>query len=269
MERHNARVRARVLDACGEVLSESGFEETTVGAVAERVGLARSSVYRHFPDKESLLFEYMEARVAKFAQTLKAEVDAEPDAASRLRRLVIGELRRFADEPAVGLSEVAESLTGEGRARMLACFEPLREILWSILEQGRREGTMDAFDIRQAIDVVFACIDVFRVRLARERIDPDSIADDVADFVLRGLGVSRTRLRSSGRGKRARAGTERRTGSATPPRSKDRSVAEKPSRATSAYAATFPPSPAANQPGTRFSGARLPSELQSAEIRFG
>ena len=202
MERHNARVRARVLDAWGDVLNDSGFEEATVAEVAARAGLARSSVYRHFPDKESLFFEYVEDRVTAFVEALRADIAAESDAASRLRRLVVRELYRFADAPAISVSDVPESLSREGRARLLACFAPLRELVREILEQGRREGTLGpALDTDSAVEVVFACIDVFRVRLARQWIEPDAIADDIADFVLRGLGapVSRRTAARPGR----------------------------------------------------------------------
>jgi hypothetical protein len=58
--------------------------------------------------------------------------------------------------------------------------------------------------VDEAIDVVFACIEVFRVRLQKEWVSADEIADDVADFVLRGLGATRTGAgRSRGQGAKA------------------------------------------------------------------
>jgi AcrR family transcriptional regulator len=189
-EDRKAAVRRRVLDAWGELLAGKGYGETTVADVATRAGLARSSVYRYFPDKEALFFAYIEDRITAFVVALRADVNAEQDAPSRLRRLVIGELRRFSESPEIGLSDVPELLSREGRGRLLACFQPLRDLVEEILEQGRSEGSLPALDVDKALPVVFACIDVFRVRLARQWIDPDAIADDVADFVLRGLGSS-------------------------------------------------------------------------------
>ncbi len=191
-------VRRRVLDAWGELLAGRGYGETTVGDVANRAGLARSSVYRYFPDKEALFFAYMEDRITAFVVALRADVFAEQDAPSRLRRLVIGELRRFSESPEIGLSHIPELLSREGRGRLLACFQPLRDLLEEILEQGRSEGSLPALDVEKALPIVFACIDVFRIRLARQWIDPDTIADDIADFVLRGLGSPRTTTAGSG-----------------------------------------------------------------------
>jgi AcrR family transcriptional regulator len=192
-----AMVRHRVLDAWGELLAGNGYGETTIADVAHRAGLARSSVYRYFPDKEALFFAYIEDRIAAFVVALRADVDAERDAPSRLRRLVIGELRHFAESPEIGLSDVPELLSREGRDRLQACFQPLRDLFGEILEQGRSEGSLPALDVDKALPIVFACIDVFRVRLARQWIDPDAITDDIADFVLRGLGSPGTGDRPS------------------------------------------------------------------------
>jgi AcrR family transcriptional regulator len=199
MHRHTSKVRTQLLTAWGEVLAEYGYDAATVGDVATRAGMARSSVYRYFPDKEALFFAYVEDRVAAFVEALRIEVDTEGDAASRLRRLVVGELQRFGDSADVSLSDVPETLSREGRERLLACFAPLRDLARDVLEQGRREGSLGVLGVDEAIDVVFACIEVFRVRLQKEWVSADEIADDVAEFVLRGLGATRTR-RSPGQG---------------------------------------------------------------------
>ena len=189
MHRHNERTRAKVLDAYGSVLAEQGFESATMAEAAERAGMARSSVYRHFPDKESLFFSYLEDRVTAFVEALSHDVPPDRDATDRLRRLVVAELRRF-DEIPVAITDVPESLTREGRVRLQNCFEPLRALAREILEQGRREGSMGALEADNALDLVFACIDASRAQLARQFADPDAIAGDIADFVLRGLGVT-------------------------------------------------------------------------------
>ncbi len=57
-----AYTRSVVLAATAEILAEQGFERLTVEAVAERSGVARSTIYRNFPDRKDLLtagFEQM------------------------------------------------------------------------------------------------------------------------------------------------------------------------------------------------------------------
>ena len=48
------RTSARIVDAAEELHGTLGPAKTTVSAIAERAGVTRATVYRHFPDDESL-----------------------------------------------------------------------------------------------------------------------------------------------------------------------------------------------------------------------
>lgn len=48
------RTRARIVDAAEVLHAEMGPAGTTISAIAERAGVTRATVYRHFPDDESL-----------------------------------------------------------------------------------------------------------------------------------------------------------------------------------------------------------------------
>ncbi len=174
----------------GSLLAEQGYGATTLADVADGAGLVRSSVYRYFPDKEALFFAYVEERIASFVDELRREVAAAEDAPGRMRRLIVGELRRFSTSPEIVRADVPEALSREGRERLLRCFEPLRELTREIIEQGRQDGSLPALDAEKALPLVFACVEVFRDSLASQWLEPEAIAGDIADFVLRGLGGS-------------------------------------------------------------------------------
>jgi AcrR family transcriptional regulator len=50
-----------VLEVAGEVLAEEGREGFTIDAVARRSGVARTTIYRHWPDLGDLLYDTMRA----------------------------------------------------------------------------------------------------------------------------------------------------------------------------------------------------------------
>lgn len=52
---HTARTRQRIVEAAVALHLERGPAQTSVGAIAERAGVNRVTVYRHFPDTRSLL----------------------------------------------------------------------------------------------------------------------------------------------------------------------------------------------------------------------
>jgi len=48
------RTRARIVDAAESLHASVGPAQATISAIAERAGVTRATVYRHFPDDESL-----------------------------------------------------------------------------------------------------------------------------------------------------------------------------------------------------------------------
>lgn len=51
------RTRRVVVQAAAELAAEDGFARTTIDAIAERSGVARSTIYRHWPDRADLFAE--------------------------------------------------------------------------------------------------------------------------------------------------------------------------------------------------------------------
>ena len=58
------RTRNVVLDATAALIGEVGFGRATIEAVAERSGVARSTIYRHWPDRTDLLAEAVDCKIA-------------------------------------------------------------------------------------------------------------------------------------------------------------------------------------------------------------
>ncbi len=78
-----------IVDAVNRLLAEKGFDLMTVDAVAAEVGIAKASLYKHFPSKEALAAEAMKRLLQRSLDRL-AEIEAEglPDAVSRLKAAV-------------------------------------------------------------------------------------------------------------------------------------------------------------------------------------
>jgi AcrR family transcriptional regulator len=51
------RTRRVVLDAAAELIGECGFGRASIEAISERSGVARSTIYRHWPERSELLLQ--------------------------------------------------------------------------------------------------------------------------------------------------------------------------------------------------------------------
>jgi AcrR family transcriptional regulator len=58
--------RARVLRVAGELFYEHGFRAVGIDLIIERAGVAKATLYRHFPTKDELIAAYLDAANTRF-----------------------------------------------------------------------------------------------------------------------------------------------------------------------------------------------------------
>src|SRR5438309_9607886 len=81
-EKQRQEREALILKAAEEILSEKGYHETSMDEIAARVGVAKGTVYLHFPSKEDLVVAIFARDMQQFLQAV--EVAIEGAAASEL-----------------------------------------------------------------------------------------------------------------------------------------------------------------------------------------
>ncbi|MFC2153638.1 TetR/AcrR family transcriptional regulator, partial [Actinomycetota bacterium] len=57
------RTRTVVMRTAIDIVAERGFQGASIDAIAQRSGVARSTIYRHWPDKSDLLLEAIGAAI--------------------------------------------------------------------------------------------------------------------------------------------------------------------------------------------------------------
>lgn len=139
------RTRRDVLAAARQVLLDEGWERVTVSRVAERSGYARTTLYRHWPQRLDLLRDLIEdeARLAHTTPTgdLRTDLVAELEAfrtamtSAGLGRMMIaiGQQARDDDE----LAELSQWMRADG-------LRVLEEILAGAAARGELTHHLDA-----------------------------------------------------------------------------------------------------------------------------
>ena len=67
----------RILDAAEDLFAEKGYSATSLGDVADRVGIRSPSLYNHFKNKEALYRAVLERLLSDFAEPMQ-ELDSAP-----------------------------------------------------------------------------------------------------------------------------------------------------------------------------------------------
>jgi AcrR family transcriptional regulator len=72
--------RERILAAAYELFSRDGLRAVGIEAIIARSGVARMTLYRHFPSKEALVIAFLDRREQRWTRGwLQAEVEARTD----------------------------------------------------------------------------------------------------------------------------------------------------------------------------------------------
>jgi AcrR family transcriptional regulator len=78
-------VRDRILEASYELFSRRGIRAVGVDELIERAGVAKASLYRHFPSKDDLIVAFLRRRDERWRAWLRTEVERHPGPAARAR----------------------------------------------------------------------------------------------------------------------------------------------------------------------------------------
>ena len=70
-EKQRQEREALILQAAEEVLTEKGYYETSIDEIAARVGIAKGTVYLHFPSKEDLVVAIFERDMHKLVELVE------------------------------------------------------------------------------------------------------------------------------------------------------------------------------------------------------
>lgn len=134
-----ARTRRDVLAAAREVMLEEGWERVTLARVAERSGYARTTLYRHWPQRLDLLRDLIGEEVRLLHTTpagdLREDLIAEMEAfqaaltTSGLGRMMIAIGQQARDDPEV--AELNRTLRAEGSS-----------VLDDVIESAVRRGEL-------------------------------------------------------------------------------------------------------------------------------
>ncbi|QGG93938.1 TetR/AcrR family transcriptional regulator [Actinomarinicola tropica] len=174
-----ARSRAAVLGATVDLLLEGGIHDVSVDAIAERAGVSKATIYRHWETRQAIIIEALDHMKARH------EV---PDTGLLRDDLVamLGQLVAHVASPAasvfaslVGAAEHDPELADMRQAFARARSEPMRGLIVRGIERGELPADVD-------VEVLLASLvgPIFYLRLARGEAVPGHWPADIVDAVL-------------------------------------------------------------------------------------
>ncbi|WP_232532913.1 MULTISPECIES: TetR/AcrR family transcriptional regulator [Ramlibacter] len=133
-----------IIQSVNRLLAEKGFDAMTVDEVASAVGIAKASLYKHFPSKEDLAAAAM-VRVMRRAQQFLQDIEAGLSVCDKLKAVVRWTLQvQLAGQmPALPSQNSSLRVALLGNPDYLAALTAISGVLGAWIEAGQRDGTLD------------------------------------------------------------------------------------------------------------------------------
>jgi len=188
--------RDQIMDTARRLFGERGTTEVSMDEIASEAGVARSTVYVYFSNRDDLLRACVQSMYDRLTETIGLIVSDDASPAERLRLLVLGVLERIDESPSFfRLAMATQATAGEESAAVGGVLMMIGLDMIRVLEELVVAG-MAAGDFRSDLDADRAVVLVgqqiygaLSVRAGEpEPIPAAQAADEICDFVRRGLG---------------------------------------------------------------------------------
>jgi AcrR family transcriptional regulator len=136
VEEHRRAVRDATLDATAKLVAGQGLASVTMSKIAAEAGIGRATLYKYFPDLESILIAWHERQVASHLEQLARARDQAGSPGQQLEAVLQAYALMTRDRPhGTDLSALLHGSEHIGRAHRL-----LTHLIEDLLAQAARNG---------------------------------------------------------------------------------------------------------------------------------
>jgi AcrR family transcriptional regulator len=180
--------RTELTRQAARLFAEKGYHGTSIGDLAQAMGVQKGSLYAHISSKEDLLYETMREGAAAFHAALDAVPDGVPPT-EKIRLALRGHLRVVAEQLEVATVFVREwrYLEGERREEILSERRRYEERFRALFREGRELGGLRT-DLDEASAVLLTLSAAnWAYTWLRPGYDTDELADRFYALLLDGI----------------------------------------------------------------------------------
>jgi AcrR family transcriptional regulator len=192
--RDNDRVQRRrdeILDEAAPVFASRGYRQMDVQELADRVGVAKGTVYNYFASKEALFLDTVDRVMRRLQGAVREAADGEADALERIAAAVRAHLAFFDRHPAfVELLILERAEFKDRRTPTYFRYKEANEDRWRRLaEQLIRDGRLRRMPVDRMLDVISDLLygAIFTNAFAGRDKSFEQQAEDVLDVVWHGI----------------------------------------------------------------------------------
>jgi AcrR family transcriptional regulator len=158
-EKQKSETRKRqIAGAAMSLIARQGVKGLSVAAVARKVGLVPSALYRHFKGKEEILEATIELVRDLIAENVRSVRRESPQPLDQLKRLMMRHIQMIQEFQAIPRIVFSDEISASHPLRRTGIYNIIREILGQVAEmvaQGQRQGQIKPDLCPETVSVMF------------------------------------------------------------------------------------------------------------------
>jgi len=182
----------QIIEAAVRVFARKGYYNSRVSDIAREAGIAAGTIYLDFKTKDDILVTLFRDKMTEFVGALRKAIAGEPDAASKVRRLVSLHFSMLEENP--DLAEVVQVELRQGqkffRGASSQEIGAYFALIGSVLEEGVAERRFRSdLPVKVATKMLFGAMDQMATSwvLGKRGYQLVDTADAVAEIFLQGV----------------------------------------------------------------------------------
>jgi len=177
-----------MIKIAAKLFSQKSFHDVTMDEIAEKVGVAKGTIYLYFSSKDNLYLEILEHTFDSIESLLEKEVNTDflaPDKLKKVLAIVINFYRENIDvlkilsRDETHLIQEHHDLTEKWRRRRIELYE-------KIIEKGIKEGSFKTGNTELAALILYGAVGAVMVFYDLNK-SPEAIAEELYSEIASGL----------------------------------------------------------------------------------
>lgn len=160
-----------IIQAAGEILTESGIAGLTTKNLAAKMGFAESALYRHFKGKEEIILTMLQYLAKDMDNRLTDSARDVESPTEKLKAVFNNQFGFFKKNPHFLVAIFSDGLLEESKAinkAILQIMDTKRKHLLQIIRQGQKQGQFT--DTLTADELVHIIMGSFRLHMLQWRL---------------------------------------------------------------------------------------------------
>ncbi len=160
-----------IIEAAGEILTESGLAGLTTKNLAAKMGFAESALYRHFKSKEEVIVTMLQYLAADMDKRLTGCVAKLNDPEEKIKAVFNNQFDFFQKHPHFLVAVFSEGLLEESKqinAAIMQIMATKRKHLLPIIKLGQLEGVFETSTPEE--DMLHIIMGSFRLHMLQWRM---------------------------------------------------------------------------------------------------